>query len=119
MSNETTFAFMIDTSLSETELFRELLVGLTNTQQVGGYIKCGKNVLNLDKNSLYDKSIASEQGEDSWMYYGYELSVFPDGRNAFAKGEDVLANQREAASNIMHVLQKVGAKVKLLADFEL
>jgi hypothetical protein len=47
------------------------------------------------------------------------LSVFPDGRNAFAKGEDVLANQREAASNIMHVLQKIGAKVKLLADFEL
>ena len=110
---------MIDTRLSEAELFRALVDGLSNTEQVGGYIKYKNNVLKLDINSMHDDKIVAERNERSWMYYRYELVVFIGGQSAFSDDNAALVHQREVALNIITLPQKLGATIEFVAEFEL
>jgi hypothetical protein len=103
---------MIDSGLGERELIQAMVCNLAGSQRVGGYVRYEKNILKLEKNSLYDAHKAQERNNESWMYYRYSLSVFPE-------GEVALALQRKCAADILSALGREGANAELVAEFDL
>jgi hypothetical protein len=108
LPEDLTFSVMIDSELGELELIQAMVGNLAGSQRVGGYVRYEKNVLKLEKNSLYDAQKAQERNNESWMYYRYSLSVFPE-------GEVTLVLQRKVASEIVSALGKEGASAELVA----
>jgi len=107
---EFNFGVMIDSSKSQEELTTLLLEQFPNATRDGGYIKANRNVLQLNDNFEYD-ILRSNEEKDGWIYYKYDLSVFPI--------EPVhLEEQRSLARVIISAIRGSGDRAELVAEFE-
>lgn len=70
-----TFEVLVESERNEAELLDALQLSLDGTRQ-GGYLLVQGNVLKFSENPLRDKSKLGN-GERSWSYFKYNLSVFP------------------------------------------
>ena len=113
-TEDLTFEIKIHSDMAEYEdIFNLLLTRLDSTSQVGGYILSCGNVLTLDKNSMYDENVNLRQ-EDAWIYYKYDLSVFPE---KIEKAN--INNQISLAKNIINILQESDCLAELIAEFDI
>jgi hypothetical protein len=113
MSEDFTFAVMIDSELTERQLVHLLLNGLAGAMPAGGhYIEFRQNILSIEPNSLHDARKASAQDGEAWKYYRYCLSVFP-------KSDANVADQKSVATCILAAFHDAGMSPELVAEFEL
>ena len=109
MAEDLTFSLMIKTNETEASLINLLTANLEGAERVGGYIKYSANVINLERNSLHDEDKASRHGGDSWLYYPYNLNVFPVG-DATREGQIDLANK------LQKILHTAGASIEIVSE---
>ncbi|MGC4059327.1 MAG: hypothetical protein QM749_00090 [Aquabacterium sp.] len=109
MTEDLTFSLMIKTSETESSLINLLTKNLEGAQRVGGYIKYSANVINLERNSLYDEAKASRHEGDSWLYYPYNLNIFPT-------GEVTKEGQIDLANKLQDMLRAAGASVEVISE---
>ena len=70
-------------------------------------LKVSKNMLVLDQNDLYDLKKINE--ENGWLYYKYELSVFP-------VEETTLEYQRDLADLLLKIFRGKGLMSEIISD---
>lgn len=109
MEPDLTFNVMIEMDMEEGELCELLLSGLPGATRERGYIRSGYNLLNLSCNPRADK-IKALSAENGWLYYRFDLSVFP-------VGDAELGMQKVLAEQIQEVLRSVKGSFELVAEF--
>ena len=109
MKENLTFNVMIESDKSRMELLGIFLSSLPGSTIEGAYIRYEGNILELGKNISYDEEKA-RCDEDAWMYYRFDLTVFPEGQ---AEGE----SQVELANKILAIVRDCNGRAELVADF--
>lgn len=109
MKENLTFNVMIESDKSRMELLDIFLSGLPGSTIEGAYIRYAGNILELGKNISYDEE-KSRCDEDAWMYYRFDLTVFPEGQ---AERE----TQIELANRILAIVRDCNGRVELIAEF--
>jgi len=109
---ELTFEILVETEKSKEELMEILQEKIEGTVRQKGYLLLQNNVLKIEENPLHDKSRLGA-GEDSWSYFKYSVSVFP-------QNETTIEEQKLLARKISNFLIEVAQQVELIAgsDFE-
>jgi len=102
------FAIAINSDLEELDMeaaIRNLFPDFVNVTPVA--LRESRNMLVVDKSDLYDPRKMDE--EDGWLYYKYELSVFP-------MEETTLEHQRNLADILLKKLRSIGFLAELICE---
>jgi len=111
LSEDLTFAVMVDSPLDEARLVDAVTRHLHGAERAGGYVRYGKNIIRSERNSLHDETRVLERSSKSWKYYRYSLSVFPE-------GAVTLEGQKEVVSEILAAIRDGGMLAELVAEFD-
>lgn len=102
-----TFEVLVESERTEAELLDALQLSLHGARQ-GGYLLVQGNVLKFSENPLRDRSKLGN-GERSWPYLKYSLSVFP-------QREPDLAVQNALANEVVAALRPYCSVLELIAE---
>ncbi len=102
-----TFEVLVESERTEAELLEALQRPLRGTRQ-GGYLLAQGNVLKFSENPLRDSSKLGN-GESSWPYFKYSLSVFP-------QHESDLEVQKALANELVAALRPYCSDLELIAE---
>ena len=106
-----TFCVKIELNIGQITFFDIINNSLAGSERNGGYIKYSKNVMTLELNTFRDAEKA-KSGADAWLYYNYDLDVFPV--------EPVgLEHQKNLVRELVSIAETLNGVVEIIAEFEM
>lgn len=105
------FSLKIEMDIDEHVLSDLIARSLQGSQRTGGYLAYGRNVMTLDRNTSANREKAASDPE-AWMYYAYELNVFP-------VADVDRAHQEALARELTAVVEKLTGVVEIVSEFEM
>ena len=102
------FAIAIHADLDEIEVssvLRKIFPDFTKITEAA--LRESRNMLVLETSDLYDQNKINEK--DGWLYYKYELSVFP-------MVDSTLEYQRNLACMILKRIKSIGLLAEIICD---